>query len=98
MMFQRNVLSKTLYTRGGMNRPLRERGIYLETLALLCQRKIVKYVTVSARMCAEELESVKSRLLFSQKCIIEYTIYIFVAHTHKNMHVNSPLSAYRYRP
>jgi len=95
MVFQR-FIENIVYTR--RYESTLERGIYLETLALLCQRKIVKYVTVSARMCAEELESVKSRLLFSQKCIIEYTIYIFVAHTHKNMHVNSPLSAYRYRP
>lgn len=95
MMFQR-FIENIVYTR--RYESALERGTYLETLALLCQRKIVKYVTVSARMCAEELESVKSRLLFSQKCIIEYTIYIFVAHTHKNMHVNSPLSAYRYRP
>lgn len=40
-------------------------------------------------MCAEELESVKSRL-FSQKCIIGYTIYIFVAHTHNNSMQLSP--------
>lgn len=40
-------------------------------------------------MCAEELESVKSRL-FSQKCIIGYTIYIFVAHIYNNsMHVST---------
>lgn len=41
-------------------------GHLFRTLALLCQKNIVKYVTVSARMCVEELESVKSRL-FSQK-------------------------------
>lgn len=43
-------------------------------------------------MCAEELESVKSRLLFSQKCIIEYTIYIFVAHTYKDIMSTHPLA------
>lgn len=64
-------------------------GRLFRTLALLCQRNIVKYVTVSARMCVEELEFCEIEIIFSKvERIIEYRICIFVARARKNMHVN----------